>query len=230
MADLGTDTIDQHAALQALAFELQNPLINIARRSEVADESTLKDIQQIAERALTLIDSCLLHARSEYGQQTLNLEPLIVGSVLYDTSQQLRSYAVDYNVSFVVEDRTDGPVMAHRAALVAILSAFGNALIVGRDRSIHREIVLRGYRTRGNSLGIGMFSREKLTVEDLQRAFTLQNKAYMPLSRISQGGNASLMIAEGLCRAVGGAMKVKRMGGLSGLATELPRSEQLTFV
>ncbi len=230
MSGLGITEEDERVGLKALAFELKNTLVTIARSAELGDVRASRQIQQSAEQSLRLIDSYLLTARSEYGQVPLELEPTIVGSILYDVSQELRVQAESYNVSLVVEDRTDGPVMTHREALIAILHAFGAAIIRQGDPQRHNEVILRGYKTRNGKLGIGMFSDNPIHQEDLRRALELQGRAHMPLSVAGGQGHVSLLIAKHLCRAVGGTLSVKKMGALSGFATELPRSEQLSFV
>ena len=48
---------NQDQALRALAFELKNPLITIARRAELNDPSNFQPIQETAVQALQLIES-----------------------------------------------------------------------------------------------------------------------------------------------------------------------------
>ena len=219
----------EETSLRGLAFELKNPLINIARQAELGDQESYLNIQQTAEQALMLIDSYLLNAQTEYGQIMLDLAPASIGSVLYDVSTQLRTQASQRNFSLVLDDRTCEPVMTHRPALTSILSVFGSSLM-GLDSTSRREMVLRGYKTRTGKLGVGMFTKAKISQMDIKRALDLQGRAHMPFSGVNARTHVSLAIAGGLCRAVGGEMTVKHMGGLSGLATELPRSEQLAFV
>jgi hypothetical protein len=224
------DTEDMN--LRALVFQLKNPLVNIARLAELGDEQTPYNIQSTAEQALMLIDSYLLHAQTEYGQVALDLEPACLGSVLYDVSAQMRERANWHNIDLVIDDRVSEPVMTHRPALNTIMNVFGETLLgAHREKtSKNMNIVLRGYKTRAGNLGIGMFSEVKLSQDDIRRAMQLQGRAHMPLSALSNSAHVSLAIAEGLCRAIGGSMTVKHMGGLSGFATELPRSEQLALV
>ncbi len=228
--DSGHQSIERDRALRALAYELKHPLIRIARQAELGRPDDYPDIQQAAEQALMLIDGYLLHAQTEYGQIALDLSPTSVGSVLYDASTLMHQQAVLHNASFEIDNRTSDLVMTHRTALNSIMSAFGSMLIGFNTDKNHQRIVLRGYRTRAGKLGIGMFSNINLSQIDLQRALQLQGNAHMPLSKLSSSAHVSLSIADGLCRAIGGALQVKHMGKLSGLATELPRSEQLALV
>ncbi len=121
--------------------------------------------------------------------------------------------------------------MTHRPALTAILNIFGNTLVgASREDKKSKDIILKGYRTRKGSIGVGVFSDVKLTSTDLKRALQLRGNAHMPLASIHKEANISLVIADGLCKTIGGTMNVKRMGRLNGLVTELPRSEQLALV
>ncbi len=216
----GIGAASDAATLRAVAYELKQPLIRIARQTELDDASELPSIRQNAEDALRLIDSFLLTAQSEYGQQSLNLEPLQAGAVLYDVSQQLKR-----QTSVAIDSRVHEAVMTHRSALASILAVFGD--IIG-DLSSH--VVLRSYKTRNGAVGIGVFGATKLTRADLRQAMELQGNAHAPLGKINTQSKIPLSIAEGLCRAIGGTMTIKHMGTLSGLATELPRSEQLSLV
>lgn len=216
--------------LRALAHDLKNPLIKIAREAELSESADLRDIQRTAEQSLMLIDSYLLSARTEYGQLLLDLEPTTLGAVIHDASGVFNSHPVYKSIGISIEDRTSEPVMTHRQALACIIQSFGHTLLGGKSDWSNSEVVLRGYRSRAGKLGIGIFTSEKISQSDIEAAFYLQGRAHMPLSRFSSQASASLAIADGLCRAIGGEMQVKRMGRLSGLATELPRSEQLAFV
>jgi hypothetical protein len=223
----------QDKSLRALAFELKHPLANIARQAELGDPSLMADMQQTAEQALQLIDSYILHAQTEYGQVALDLSPTSVGSVLYDVSNQLRPQAARSNTEFILDDRTHELAMTHRQALTSILTVFGTTIMglaSEQELKTPQKIILRGFRTRAGKIGIGMFGNAKLNQDDLRRALALQGRAHMPLAQASSTVHISLAIADGLCRAIGGSMQVKHMGRLSGLATELPPSEQLAFV
>lgn len=226
----GADQSDgNETALRGLAYELKEPLINIARQAELGDSESYLNIRQTAEQTLVLIDSYLLNARTEYGQVMLELAPASIGSVFYDVSAQLSSRAKQGNISLLLEDSTNQPVMTHRPALTSILSVFGSSLM-GLAGAGSQKIVFRGYKTRAGKVGVGMFTKAKISRLDIKKALDLQGKAHMPFAGVNGHSHVSLAVAEGLCRAIGGEMTVKHMGALSGLATELPRSEQLAFI
>lgn len=215
---------------RALAYELKNPLINIARRAELADPAALEDIQLMAEQSLSLIDSFLLTAQTEYGQVALDLEPASVGSILYDAAALMRHYSKRNNITLILDDKTRETVMTHRPAISAVLNVFGNIIMSIKKPDRHNEVVLSGYRTRDGSTGVGIFSDISFSQKDLDNALALQGKAHMPLANLSSSAHVSLIIADNLCRALGGGLKVKRIGGRSGLTTDMPISVQLAFI
>lgn len=221
---------ERNSSLRALAYELKHPLIRIARQAELGKNTNLETIQQTAEQALQLIDGYILSAQAEYGQIALDLSPVNAGSVLYDVSVQLRSQAHAYNTDLTLDSRAQESVMTHRQALTSIINALGVSLLASVNQSVRSSLTLRSYKTSGGKICVGVFTYESITQADLRTALALQGKAHMPLSRFSSSAHVSLAIADGLCRAIDGVLTVRRMGKMSGLVAELPRSEQLLLV
>lgn len=229
----------QDVSVRALVYELQQPLIAIARLSELEDSESRAAIGKLAEQNLRLIDSYLL-TQVAHDQLTLDLSPANIGAVLYDAAQELRESVVLHDAELLVHDQTHEPVMTNRPALTAAVCMFAQAmlgssraqeLVDGEDSDHHQEqLLLKGYRTRSGGLGIGVFSRSSISAADITLALQLQGKAQMPMARVHHGAHVSLVIAHSLCSAIGGKMQVKQMGAWSGLATELPRSEQMTLL
>lgn len=225
-----TDFSSTDVSLRALAYELKQPLIRIARQAELGNVDDFAAIQQTAEQTLHLLDTYLLSAQTEYGQVSLDLSPVQAGAVLYDVSTQLRSEAQARNISLILDSRAHETVMTHRPALTSIMKVFGSTLIGMNHEAPAPEITVRSYKTRTGAIGVGMFTQTRLSQADLRQALALQGRAHMPLSRLSGSAHISLAIADSLCKAIGGSLTVKKMGALSGFATELPHSEQLALV
>lgn len=221
---------ERDSSLRALAYELKHPLIRIARQAELGEHTNLDYIQQTAEQALQLIDGYLLSAQAEYGQIALDLSPVNAGSVLYDVSMRLRNQARTYNTDLTLDSRAQDSVMTHRQALTSIVGALGVSLLGSGDQESRSSLTLRSYKTSGGKIGVGVFTHESITQADLRTALALQGRAHMPLARFSGSAHISLAIADGLCRAIDGVLTVRRMGKMSGLVAELPRSEQLLLV
>src|SRR5438105_6004716 len=80
--------------LLSIAEQLKLPLLQIARRAELSlvEQTTdgLQEMQTSADMAIRLLDNYLFGARlaleSDY---QLQMEPVTISSVLYDTGQQL---------------------------------------------------------------------------------------------------------------------------------------------
>jgi hypothetical protein len=221
---------ESERTIRALALELKRPLATIACLAELGDGQAHVDILDIAERSLALVDSYLLMAQTEYGQIALDLEPIGLGSVLHEISSQIRPRLTQNSV-IVVDDRVHDPAMTNRSAINSTLTAFVDVLSesVGSTQR-EQTLVLRSYKSNKGQIGIGVFTDNILSASDIKKALGLQGKALMPLPGVSSHSGVSLMIAECLCRAIGGSLEVKRMGNLMGLATLLPKSEQLSLV
>lgn len=212
----------------ALMRELKLSLYTIARTSELGNEQALVRIQAAAEQNMRLIDSYILSAQSEYGQLNLDLSPMAIGSVMHEAAHTLRANLNPREV--VIHARALQPVMTHREVLHNLLSATGQAMADVCGESKH-QLIFRSYETRGGDVGVGVFARDiDITPDDLKTALALSGSARMPLARHSTRSGVMLVIADGLARALGGSLEVKRMGKLRGLATTLPRSEQLVLV
>jgi hypothetical protein len=215
---------------RSLAHDLKHPLLNIARQAELAEfrPETLKHIQQTAEQTLMLLDSYLLSAQGEYGQTHLDLSPVHAGALFYDATRQLERHGIVRVDETKLDIRESEPIMSHPLALTSLLSMFG--MIVRDINDGKNSLVLRSYKGTEGKIGLGIFSAQRLTQRDVDYALEMRGQVQMPLTRISNKHGSTLSIADNLCKALGGELLVKKMGRLSGLVTELPKSEQLAFI
>jgi hypothetical protein len=215
--------------LRSLAAELKHPLYLIARYAELQDTENLKSILDIAEGALSLIDDFLLVARAEYGQVQFDLEPIGTGSILADAANKMRPLAA--GTEMLIKNDVHEPVMTHQAAILSGLVSCAqvmNEVQAGNNK--YKSLVFRGFKTAEGRSGIGVFGPSPISAHDVRRALSLRGRAHMPLAKISQKGATSLAIADGLFRAVGGTLEVRKMDNLKGLSTLLPKSEQLALI
>lgn len=219
----GDGSVDMGGGFAALMRELKLSLYTMARTAELGNQESLAALQTQAEQSMRLIDSYIMSAQSEYGQQKLSLEPLAIGSVMHEAAHSLRisSRTVE------IQAKAHVPVMTHREALHGLLSSAGHAVA---DAS-SSQLIFRSYVTKGGDVGVGVFAKElDITAEDLRTCLQMTGRAHMPLARHSARSGVMLVIADSLARALGGSLEVKRMGSLRGLATVLPKSEQLALV
>ncbi len=222
--------------LSSLARELKHPLTYISRRAELSvdsgDDAALSAIMQSAANALALIDSYLLSARSEYGQQQLPLEPIGIGSVLFDVAQILNQSARSRNCTLEVITGHAGPVMAHAEGLRSALTCLTSQLLLcDSDESKPRIIRLNAYKQNSNSPVAAVLDPYiKLSQKNLSVARRMQGRSHMALSSRSMGSGVHLAIAESLAQSIGARLDVVHRQGMSGFGLRLIRSEQLQLV
>lgn len=221
--------------LNSLARELKGPLILIARRAELekSERSTseaLQSIQDTADKTLKLIDSYLLVAQSEYGQHSLQLEPIGIGSVIYEVAKDLYPYAKEKKIDLSM-DVKDGDVMGNREGLKAVLLCLSElAMAQTGDDSSHRRKVIIQTRRDKEAVSVSVLSNQfEIGGKDIKIARQIQGGAHLADSRLMDSG-IRLAIADILTGALGGSLHTKNFNGLKGLNFELPRSKQLRLI
>jgi hypothetical protein len=223
--------------LLGLAEQLKLPLLQIARRAELASlqlSPNLGDIQSTAETALRLIDSYVLGVRlAEEGQESLLLEPVSVSSVLYDAGQQLDTIAKFYGVKLELNiGGKFGPVLAHRQGLQSALVSLGTALIEALPalESPQLKLQLASHRCRYGIVA-GLYSdTETLTAEALRQGRKLIGSSRQPLVGVTHSGGAGVFVAESILQAMRLKLQTSRHHNLYGLGTVLQPNHQLQLV
>lgn len=196
--------------------------------------AALSEIQTTADMAIRLLDNYLFGARLALEDQyQLQMEPVSVSSVLYDTGQQLDAMAKLYGVELELSlGGKFGPVMAHRGALQAALVSLGYSLIEAlpslQDRKLRLQ--LAAHRCRYGVVA-GMYSEvEQLTTEALRQGRKLHGHARQPLATLSPTSGAGVFVADAILQAMDSELKVSRHHRLYGLATVLRPNPQIQLV
>lgn len=224
----------QHRLLQSLAEELKLPLLQIARQAELAEESSpqvLAPIRQTAEMSLKLIEGYLLSLETS-GQQALQLEPVSVASVLYDTAHALAPLADTYNCDIELDIAGRyGPVMTDKDSLETALLLIGYNMIDGRPIESRRHRLVLACHNSKRGLVAGLFDGQpRLSREMLKRGSALLGSARQALPGALAGSGAGLFIAGSLLEAMSSPLHAARHRKLSGLAATLTLSKQLQLV
>jgi hypothetical protein len=176
-----------------------------------------------------MIDGFMLSAQAEYGQQSLQLEPIALGSILHEVAHDVVLRSKRPNI--VIRDRAHQPVMTNRLALRSMLVAAVETMLTISSSLPENPVELRSFSQKDGSIAVGVFTyNDTLSKNDLDNALMLQGSSYMALPNHSSASGAGVMIADGIARALGGSLEVKRLGRLRGLSTTLPRSDQLAWV
>ncbi len=230
--------LDEHAIalLLSVADQLKLPLTNIVRHAELAAMDARHGdwpaTHTQAQVALTLVDSYLLGLQLLRKQETLELEPVSISSLLVDSAHELESYAKQHGtmLELHVAGRY-GPVMAHRAGLRAALLSLGYALIdssMGEGK--RRALTIATHRTP-HGIVAGVYGEfEQLSARAWRTALALSGRAQQPFSEISATGGAGMFVADTIFQAMDTRLRVGRHLNQTGLAVTLQLSQQLSLV
>lgn len=219
-----------------VAEELKLPLLQIARLAEEAGlpgDKTAANIRSAADSALNLLDNYALGVRLAMEPERLEVEPVSVSSVLYDSGQQLQTLAKSYGVELELSIAGRyGPVLANRQGLQAALVSLGAALIEALPAQDNSQLRLR-LATHRSRYGIvaGLYADTKqLSNEALQHGRELQGRGRQPLTGLTHTSGAGVFVADTILRAMKLSLRASRHRKLYGLGTVLQPNHQLQLV
>lgn len=223
--------------LAALVEHVKLPLMQIARRSELAKQDGdylghLEMIETTADSALHLLDSYLLSLHLAQ-RQGAGLEPVSVGVVLDKAAHDLSRLAKDCDTDIAV--RLSGkfePVLAHPVALEAALMSLGRVIIESRSLSKDSRptVMLAAHRGR-NGIVTGIYSDiDNLSQDMLKRGHALYGRARLALPTISADSGAGVFIADSLLGTMAARLRVSHYHSLAGLAATLASTKQLQLI
>lgn len=239
IGDTCSSSILSQRLLLSVAEQLKVPLLNIARRAELADlrsesSSILADIQTTADAALLLLDSYVLGVQLAIQDEArFEVEPISVSSVLYDTGNQLDAIAKVYEVHLDLQiGGKYGTVMAHRRGLQAALVSLGYALIEALPAMEVPQLTLRlsAYRCRWGIVAGLYCTAEQLPAQVLRQGRQLYGKARQPLVGLTHTSGAGIFVADAILRAMQTQLTVSHYHKQYGLGAVLPLNPQLQLV
>jgi hypothetical protein len=217
--------------LHALAEQLKLPLLQIARQAELAEADTHSSVRYIAEMAMQLIDGYLLNI--DVGrQQSLELEPVSISSVLHDTAHKLSRLAREHDCDLNIHlSGKYGPVMAHRQSVEVAFTMLGYSLIESQTVTGERHSLLLAAHRSQKGLVAGFFADESdLTTDAFRRARALYGSARQPLPALSPASSAGIFVADSILSHMSAPLHVARHHKLAGLAATLLPSQQMQLV
>jgi len=224
--------------LQAVAEQMKLPLLQIARRAELAhlsgDHSLIEGIELTADSALRLLDNYLLSTKLARVDGSLQLEPVSIAAVMNDTAHQLSRLADQYECELELHlSGRYAPVMAHRAGLEAALASLGYVFIEAqstRPRKRRPTIKLAAHRSK-NGIVAGMFADiEGLSMDMYRRGRGLYGHAKQPLTQLVSTSGAGVFVADSLLQSMATRLRLAHHQKLSGLAATFTPSNQLSLV
>ena len=226
----GSNKNNNSKVLDSLISELRRPLTLIARQAELhksqPEDNHLRSIQKTAEETLKLIDSYLLTAQSEYGQQLLPVESFAAGSVIYDVAEEIRPAAKKANIE-VVTDVNDALVLANRGGLEATIWCLSNLVLAGISSPQAGALEITSKKS-ANFLKISVLNRSvNIKNSDFHKVRSNLGKRHMALSSSSSETGVRLAIADMLGESLGTKLRAIKVGDKRGIGFDLALSSQL---
>jgi hypothetical protein len=222
-----------------LAEQVKLPFITVKHAAELLRAHPNKDelerlLQTIAltsSSALKLIDSYLLSVQLQT-ESRLNLEPVSLSSVMYDTANSLEAYAKAHDCEIELRLMGKfGPVMARRDVVQSALESLGYSFIDAASKPDAPTKITLAVRRTKSGMSTGIYSDvSKLNSGLLKQARVLKGVARQPLGDFSAGSGAGVFVADALFDFFDTTVRVARFENLFGLAAHLQPSLQLNLV
>ena len=236
MGKTRTVSTDQTIRLmRALAEELRLPLLQIARKSELArlnaDVNQIKEISVTADAALMLVDSYLFSTQVLLGQQQLDLEPVSISAMMYDTAQYLKNMARLYDCDIDIDIRgKSGLIMAHPRGLQAAFTSLAYSFINANTDGSKQRIVLQAHKTRGGISAGVLTTNKDIPKDSLSIARKLFGSARSPMGNFTHNSGAGIYVADSLFSLMSTQLKVTKQKSSVGLTAILLPSHQLALL
>jgi len=234
----GAQLNSQEELYLSLAEQLARPFLQIARLSELAVANPRgaskhwQTARTIADASLQLVESYALSLRVQGKITPLQLEPVTVSSLLYDTAQGLQAFAKQYGVELELEPGPRvQPVLADRTVLQAAMTSLGQVFVLAQAESDERAPVrLSAHKSRYGVVAGLYGGSSQLGTDSLRSAHALRGRARQPLQKLVSGPATGVFVADSLLGTLSAHLHVARYHNLTGLAATLQPSRQLQLI
>lgn len=216
----------------SLSEELMRPWHQVAKFAELGDGADWPLVRAIADGSMQLLESYALSLRVHGRVMPLELQPVTVSSLLYDTAEALQPFAKHYGVTLDLDTGPRlQPVIADRTVLRSAMLSLGQVFVTASAESEDDgPVLLSAHRSRYGIVA-GLYSPDaRLGADSLRRAHGLHGRARQPLSKLVSGPAAGVFVADSLLHALSAHLHVARLHKLSGLATTLAPSRQMQLI
>jgi K+-sensing histidine kinase KdpD len=229
--------IDQQNVLRNIAEDIKLPLLRILTEVQVARLSgdiNHSSIETTIDTTMRLLDNYILTTQLYNGQLELELEPVAVSAVMYDSAEYLYKYAklLNCTVEVVVPSRTSVLAMADKSILQAALISLGYSFLhtaTNAKQSKNTITYVAGVHNR--AIVAGIFSKEAhISARDLRASRNLGGTARQPLQNFSYTSSSGIYIADALFSAMQAPMSIKRHKYMGGIGANLLPSRQLALL
>jgi hypothetical protein len=222
-----------------LVEQLSRPFLQLSRLSELAAtedpllaQSHWPVAQAIASASLNLVESYALSLRVNGQITPLELEPITVSSLLYDTAHVLQPFAKQYGVELELDSgRGLQPILTDRSVLQSAMVSLGQVFVLASAEGETKQPVRLAAHLSRYGVVAGLYGEhQQLGTDSLRRANALRGKARQPLQRLVSGPAAGVFVADSLLHTLSAHLHIARYHKLTGLAATLQPSQQLQLV
>jgi light-regulated signal transduction histidine kinase (bacteriophytochrome) len=239
MAQLSKLAQEQQLLFRTLAEQVKLPFLQIKHAAELSqynlEQSQIKDSLEVinltSTAALQLIDGYLLNIKLQLEGQ-FYLEPVSLGSVIYDVSDKLDKFARahDCELELRVAGRYE-PVMARREVVETALKTLGYSFIEALSQAGSHSKIILVVRRNNKGISTGIFAdKSNLSRQLFKQAKSLKGMVRQPLTSFSSDSGAGVFVADSLFAHLDSPLKTARLKTALGLAATLTPSQQLSLV
>ncbi|MEJ0073758.1 MAG: hypothetical protein WDN27_06880 [Candidatus Saccharibacteria bacterium] len=189
-------------------------------------------MRSITSSSLQQVESYALSLRVHGKVTPLELEPVTMSSLLYETAAALEPFAKQYGVNVELDPQPRlQPIFADRMVLQSAMTSLGQVFVLAQAESDEPAAVhLSAHRSRYGIVAGLYGSSPQLGADSLRRARALQGRARQPLHRLVSGPAAGVFVADSLLGTLKAHLHVARYHSLTGLAATLTPSQQLQLI
>lgn len=230
---------EQSALLLSVAEQLKQPLLYIARSSELGlmDETVnqaalLQQIESHAAMALRLVDSYMLGMDILQTRANLELESMSLSSLLTDIAHELSPLARQYSVELELGiDGRYGPVMSHPAALRAALHSLASVVVALPAGGARGAVMRLGAHRGQEGIVTGVYHSAMARLPQVRDLLGSERSGRrQPLTEVGGGSAAGVFVAQHLFDSMRSPLQLYRHHGLQGFAAPLQLSKQLALL
>lgn len=219
----GADFLLARSLAEAMQLSFVQISHQLAAASMNSDLSMLSSAQQLTHDNKRLIEQFIQTGQILSSQTALSLEPIMVGALVNDVSNSLKSSFSSQGISLKVHQRkTSRPLAMNRHLSAILVEHLLRVMSSGSTR------VLLGIHQTKNGVQIGGFNSK---VGKLSNILKIQEKLNCTQVVGKVGSeNLSLYIAHNLATALGLRVRSSRHMGIHGLSITIPWSTQMALL
>lgn len=229
-----TKDIDDYGALYNVAEDLKTPLVRILTLLELQKSASAVDydtLETITKTALNLVDSYVLSSKIYTNQTELNLSPVSIKAVLYESTNQLKNFAKIQKTTLNLDiQKNVGLAMANYNATLMALVSLAYSFLQNNNDSPGSKLIF-SLKKGSQDISVGVFC-EGLAINqgDLNKLRGLSGVASQLMPDLAHGSSAGILLADRIFAGMNTELRATKLNKLSGLVAKLVPSRQLKLL